>query len=55
MQKAMNFNDVSIGSAKRSDHRIPFWYISKTYTINILKNCNVNVKRVIIIIFFYYI
>ena len=55
MQKAMNFNDVSIGSAKRSDHRIHFWYISKTHTINILKNYNVNVKRVIIIDFFYYI
>ena len=29
MQKAINFNDVSIVSIKGSDYRIHFWYMSK--------------------------
>ena len=28
-QKAMNFNDVAIASAKGSDKRIHYWYMSK--------------------------
>ena len=29
MQKAINFNDISIVSIKGSDYRIHFWYMSK--------------------------
>ena len=37
MQKAMNFNDVSIVSIKGSDYRIHFSYTSKDDAINIMK------------------
>ena len=38
MQKAVNFNDVSIVSIKGSVYRIHFWYMSKDDAINIIKN-----------------
>ena len=44
MQKAMNFDGVTIVSVKRSDYRIHFWYMSKDDTINIMKNSNLNEK-----------
>ena len=45
MQKATNFNGVTIVSVKRSDYRIHFWYMSKDDTINIMKNSNLNEKN----------
>ena len=42
-QKAMNFN-VAIVSAKGSDSRIHFWYMSKDYAIYIIKISNLNEK-----------
>ena len=44
MQKAMNFNDVPLVSAKVSDYRIRFWYMSKDDAINIMKNSNLHEK-----------
>ena len=44
MQKAINFNDVAIVSAKESDYRIQFCYISKDDAINIMKHSNLNEK-----------
>ena len=44
MQKVMNFNDIAIVSIKGSDYRIHFWYMSKDYAINIMKNYNLNKK-----------
>ena len=38
MQKAINFNDFTIVSVRRSDYRIYFWYISKSDAIDIKKN-----------------
>ena len=38
MQKAVNFNDVTIVSIKGNDYRIHFWYISKVDATNIMKN-----------------
>ena len=38
MQKAINFNDITIVSVKGSDYRIHFWYMNKDYAINIKKN-----------------
>ena len=44
MQKAINFNDVAIFSAKGSDYRIHFWYISRNDAINIMKSSNLDEK-----------
>ena len=44
MQKAMNFNDVTIVSIKGSDYRIHFWYMSKDDAISIMINSNLNKK-----------
>ena len=44
MQKAMNFNDVTIVSIKGSGYRIHFWYKSKDGAINIMNNSNLNEK-----------
>ena len=49
MQKAINFNDFTIVSVRRSDYRIYFWYNSKSDAIDIKKN----LKQIIRI--FYYI
>ena len=38
MQKARNFNDVALVSVKGSDYRTNFWYMSKNYAINKMKN-----------------
>ena len=38
MQKAINFNDVSIGSVKGNGYRIHFWDMSKDDAMNIMKN-----------------
>ena len=37
MQKALNFNDVTIVSVKGSDYRIHFWYVCKSDAMNIMK------------------
>ena len=37
MQKAVNFNNVSIVSVKGSGYRIHFWCMSKDNAINIMK------------------
>ena len=44
MQKALNFNDVAIVSAKGSDYRIHFWYMSKNNAINMMENSHLNEK-----------
>ena len=44
MQKAINFNDVAIVSAKGNDCIIPFWYMGKDDAINITKNSDSNEK-----------
>ena len=44
MQKAMNFNDVVIGSIKGNDYRIHFWYMSKDDSISIMHNSSLNDK-----------
>ena len=44
MQKAMNFNDVTIVSIKGNDCRIHFWYMGKDDAINIMNNSNLNEK-----------
>ena len=46
MQKVTNFNDVAIVSVKGSDYGIHFWYVSKNDAINIMKNSNLNQKRI---------
>ena len=45
MQKAMNFNDVAIASVKGSAYRVHFWYMSKDYAINSMKNSDLNERR----------
>ena len=45
MQKALNFNDIAFVSAKESDYRIHFRYMSKDDVINIIKNSNLNEKN----------
>ena len=40
MQKAVNFNDVTIASIKRSDYGLNFCYMNKYDAINIMKNSN---------------
>ena len=44
MQKAMNFNDVSIVSIKVNDYRIHFWYMSKDDAMNIMNNSSLDEK-----------
>ena len=48
MQKAANFNDVSIVSVKGNDYRIHFWYMSQDHAINIMKNSDLNENWIII-------
>ena len=50
MQKAMTFNDVAIVSIKGNDYRIHFWYMTKDYAINKMKNSNLNEKTGLILI-----
>ena len=42
MQKALNFDDISIASVKGSDNKIHFWCMNKDDAINILKSSNLN-------------
>ena len=44
MQKALNFDDISIASVKGSDNKIHFWCMNKDDAINILKSSNLNEK-----------
>ena len=44
LQKAMNFNDVSIFSIKGNNYRIHCWYVSKDYAIDIMNNSSLNEK-----------
>ena len=48
----MNFNEVAIVSVKGSDYSIYFWHVSKNDAINIMKNSNLNEKKVHHYIFF---
>ena len=52
MQKAMNFNDVTIVYVKESAYRIHFWYMSKDDAINTMNNSNLNEKRGVLLNFF---
>ena len=48
MQKAMNFNEVIIGSdIKGSNYRIHFWYMSKNDAVNLLNNSVLDNKGVL--------
>ena len=47
----MNFNDVAIFFVKGADYRIHFWYMSKNYAINIMKNSNLNEKSGSLLVF----
>ena len=38
IQKAFNFNDVSIVSIKGNDYRIHFWYMTKHDTTDVINN-----------------
>ena len=40
----MTFNDAVIVSAKGSDYRINFWYMSKDDAVNIMKNSDLDEK-----------
>ena len=44
MQKAMNFNDVTIVSVTGSDYRIHFWYMSQDNAINVMKSSDLTEK-----------
>ena len=44
MQRAMNFNDFATVSVKESDYEIHFWYASKYYAINIIKDSKLDKK-----------
>ena len=54
MQKAMNFNDVTIVSVKGCNYRIRSWYMNKDDAINIMNNSDRNAKSGLLYIFFYY-
>ena len=54
MQRAMNFNDVTIVSIKGNDYRIHFWCMSKDKAISIMHNSNLNEKNRNIKNLFYY-
>ena len=45
MQKAVNFNDVSIVYVKENAYRIHFWYMGKDDAISITNNSNLIDKR----------
>ena len=40
----MNFNDFATVSVKESDYEIHFWYASKYYAINIIKDSKLDKK-----------
>ena len=45
MQRAINFNDVTVVSIKRNDYRIHFWCMSKKDAIVLMTNSNLNDKN----------
>ena len=45
MQKAMSFNDIAIFYVKGNACRIPFWYMSKDYSISLMNNSNLINKK----------
>ena len=53
MQKAINFNDISIISIQLSDYRIHFWYISKDNAISIMDNSSLNEKTGMLYFLYY--
>ena len=44
MQKAVNFNYVTIVTVKENDHKIEFLYTSKDEAINVLRNVDLTEK-----------
>ena len=55
MQKAMNFNNVTIVSMKGNDYRTHFWYMSKDDAITIMNNSSLNEKTGVLYFSFHYI
>ena len=53
MQKAMNFNDVTIVYVKRNAYRINFWYMSKDDVIGKMNNSNLIDEKSVLLLFFY--
>ena len=53
MQKATDFNDVTIAYVKRSAYGIYFWYMSNDNAINIMNNSNLNDKMGVLYFFFF--
>ena len=51
----MSFNNVALVYAKGIVYRIPFWYMSKDNTINIMKNSNLADKKGVFWYFFLFI
>ena len=47
MQKAVSFNNVDVASAKESDYRIHFCFMSKNDAINLLNNSVLSNKGVL--------
>ena len=47
MQKAVSFNNVAVVSAKGSDYRIHFCFMSKNDAINLLNNSALSYKGVL--------
>ena len=47
IQKAVSFNNVDVGSAKESDYRIHFCFMSKNDAINLLNNSVLSNKGVL--------
>ena len=45
MQKAKNFNNVMIVSAKGNDYRTHYWYMSKDNATDMMKNSDLNEKN----------
>ena len=45
IQKARNFNDVTVVSVKERDYRIHFWYMTKNDVINMMRNFDLNEKN----------
>ena len=43
----MNFNDVSVVSAKGNNYRIHFWYVNKNDVMNLFNNSVLDNKAVL--------
>ena len=44
MSPSMTFNDFAIATVKKSGYRINFWFITKHYSMDRMKNADVNLK-----------